>query len=80
MNRTYIDITFDFRTDARGGDPDSTSPTLRKYHQLLWSKPLPNGMPFYLNSNSPGKYLYHQSELGEFTLTSDANLLEIQTV
>lgn len=35
-----IDTAFDFRTDtAPGKDPDSHSPTLRRYHQLLWSKP-----------------------------------------
>ena len=38
-----IDFDSDFYSDARGGDPDSTSPTLGKYHQLLWSKALPNG-------------------------------------
>lgn len=36
-----IDTAFDFRTDTPPGrDPDSHSPTLRRYHQLLWSKPL----------------------------------------
>lgn len=30
-----IDITFDFRSDAGGKDPDAYSPTLRRYHQLL---------------------------------------------
>src|SRR5665811_1531204 len=24
-------------------DPDALSPTLRRYHKLLWSKPLPSG-------------------------------------
>lgn len=54
-----IDIAFDFTTDspgywngfwnrneglgAGGSDPDVASPTLRRYHQALWSKPLPNG-------------------------------------
>jgi uncharacterized protein DUF6994 len=34
-----IDVTFDFRSDTpRGRDPDARSPTLRSYHQLLWSK------------------------------------------
>lgn len=37
-----IDITFDFRRDAIK-DPDIDSPTLRHYHMLLWSKPLPSG-------------------------------------
>ena len=36
-----IDSTFDFRSDTPPGkDPDARSPTLRRYHQLLWSKPL----------------------------------------
>jgi hypothetical protein len=67
-----FDPDFDFHTDARGGDPDKTSPTLRKYHQLLWKKPLPDGSFFDLNIDSPGKYLYHQSSLGTFSLGSDA--------
>ncbi len=37
-----IDTTIDVRTDAQGKDPDQSSPTLRRYHQLLWSKPLPH--------------------------------------
>lgn len=74
MSIPNIDITFDFRTDANGGDPDSTSPTLRRYHQLLWSKPLPNGKVFDLDGKSRNGYLYHKSELGEFVLTSDSVL------
>ena len=67
-----IDINFNFYSDARGGDPDSTSPTLRKYHKILWSKPLPNGKFFKLSDNKKGSYLYHKSEIGEFFLSSDA--------
>jgi len=67
-----IDTDFDFYTDARGKDPDSTSPTLRKYHILLWSKFLPNGKKFELTEGRSGVYLYHKSELGEFFLGSDA--------
>ena len=37
-----IDITFDFRSDSSGKDPDSYSPTLNAYHKTLWSKQLPN--------------------------------------
>lgn len=69
-----IDTTFDFRTDSNGRDPDSASPTLRKYHQLLWSKPLPDGRPFNLDVGSGKGYLYHNSEIGEFVLTSDSVL------
>jgi len=68
---TEIDITFDFRTDAGGRDPDTHSPTLRRYHQLLWSKSLPNGTAFELSATTPGAYLHHRSDLGEFYLSSD---------
>ena len=59
VGQEIIDIGFDFTMDAPGYwdgfwerndglgagacDPDACSPTLQKYHQLLWSKPLPNG-------------------------------------
>jgi hypothetical protein len=66
-----FDPTFDFRTDAGGGDPDQNSPTLRAYHKALWSKPLPGDDPFDLDDiTSP--YLHHVSSRGEFYLTSDA--------
>jgi hypothetical protein len=68
-----IDIAFDFRTDTpEGEDPDACSPTLRRYHQLLWSKPLPSGASFDLSATTPGEYLYHHSPLGDFRLSSDA--------
>ena len=67
-----IDITFNVFSDTpEGKDPDSHSPTLRRYHQILWSKPLPNGVRFDLDGNTP-RLLHHQSELGEFFLSSDA--------
>ncbi len=68
----YIDISFDVRTDAGGKDPDTYSPTLRKYHQFLWGKPLPSGKLFHLNETVPRAYLHHRSELGEFWLSSDS--------
>lgn len=67
-----IDTSFDFRSDAAGRDPDAYSPTLRRYHRLLWSKPLPCGRPFQLNDAVLGAYLHHRSELGEFVLSSDS--------
>ena len=67
-----VDTSFNFFTDANGGDPDSTSPTLRKYHMTLWGKPLANGKVFNLTDDKRGAYLYHNSELGEFFLGSDA--------
>ena len=54
-----IDVSFDFTTDSRRfwddfwyrnrglghgtSDPDLESPTLRRYHSLLWRRELPNG-------------------------------------
>ncbi len=70
--RQEIDITFAFGTDSDGKDPDAHSPTLLRYHKLLWSKPLPSGQMFDLDDTKPGDYLYHKSDLGEFHLTSDA--------
>ncbi len=67
-----IDTTFDFRTDSSGKDPDSHSLTLRRYHRLLWSKPLPRGARFDLVDTVPSAYLYHRSALGEFFLASDS--------
>lgn len=67
-----VDITFNVYSDARGGDPDAKSETLRSYHKFLWSKPLPNGDAFELTDRKTGVYLYHNSNLGEFFLGSDA--------
>jgi len=67
-----IDTEYNFYTDSKGRDPDSTSPTLRNYHKVLWSKPLPNGKILELRDNKKGAYLYHESELGEFYFGSDA--------
>jgi len=67
-----IDTTFNFYSDSNGRDPDRASPTLRKYHKTLWSKPLPNGKHLELRDDKKGAYLYHNSELGEFFLGSDA--------
>jgi hypothetical protein len=67
-----IDVTLDLRADARGKDPDQFSPTLRRYHQALWSKALPSGARFDLDVNWRGCYLHHRSALGEFLLASDS--------
>ena len=68
-----VDISFDFTSDSpdywdhywenNGGlgagnsDPDSTSKTLQKYHQILWSKELPNGEFMDLHSGTGANYL-----------------------
>ncbi len=68
----HIDTSFEFHADTPPGkDPDELSPTLRRYHRTLWSKPLPSGPRFDLTIE-PRTYLVHRSELGTFHLTSDA--------
>jgi hypothetical protein len=65
-----FDVEYDHRLDSHGRDPDTHSPTLKLQHQLLWTKPLPKGVTFELLPE-PGKYLIHQSQSGEFHLSSD---------
>jgi hypothetical protein len=72
-SHNQIDITFNFQSDTPPGkDPDAFSPTLSRYHKLLWSKPLPSGVVFELDVTAPPYYLHHRSEVGEFCLSSDA--------
>lgn len=68
-----INVDFDFTSDSphywdnfwannnglgRGNsDPDSASKMLQKYHQLLWSKPLPNGQTMQLVAGAGANYL-----------------------
>lgn len=72
LNKFQIDTNFNFYSDSKGGDPDSFSPTLRRYHMILWRKLLPNGETFELSDAQTGSYLYHKSDKGEFFLGSDA--------
>ncbi len=73
MNRQEIDITFDFTSDTPrywddywtnddilgtfNNDPDSASKTLKLYHKLLYSKPLPNDEMLELSAGSGANYL-----------------------
>lgn len=66
-----FDAEYDHRLDSNGQDPDTHSPTLKLQHQLLWGKSLPSGLLFDLQPE-PGKYLIHNSPLGEFHLSSDS--------
>lgn len=68
-----IDVTFDFQAEAGTRDPDSYSRTLQRYHQLLWSKPLPSGQSFTLEQVRVGSglALRHESQRGTFVLSSD---------
>ena len=67
-----IDITHTTNYD-NGKDPDADDPILRDHHKMLWNKPLPNGKMFDLTVSSGKPYkLFHASDLGNFTLSSDS--------
>lgn len=71
--KQMIDVNFDFTSDspgywhnfwnrnnglgAGGSDPDNVSPTLKQYHKILWSKPLPNGDFMDLKAGNGSNYL-----------------------
>lgn len=73
MRQEKIDVNFDFTMDSPGFwdgfwkrnagmgagacDPDACSPTLQRYHQLLWSKFLPNGEYLELSQGTGPTYL-----------------------
>lgn len=68
-----ISTGYDFRKDTNydGRDPDQYSPTLRRYHKLLWSKKLPNGEDFILDDEKENYYLYCKVNDKEYSLSSD---------
>lgn len=68
-----IDVDYNFFKDTPAGkDPDSRSPTLRRYHRLLWSKPLPDGRPFELHAGRAlSPYLVYQTNGTRIVLGSD---------
>ena len=65
-----IDTTFDFRSDSNGRDPDAFSKTLKRYHQILWSKPLPNGLTLELEPI--GSYLAFRFNMQTIKFGSDS--------
>lgn len=68
-----IDTAFNFYSDTpKGKDPDTFSPTLRMYHRILWSKPLPDGRPFEITEDPTNRCLRHKSDAGHFVFSSDA--------
>lgn len=67
-----IDVAFNVYMDSGGKDPDSYSPMLKKYHKLLWSKPLPSGKTFELSDTESNSYLTYKSEEGPINLSSDS--------
>ncbi len=72
----FIDIKYDVRKDSGGRDPDKYSKILKLYHKKLWSKLLPNGKYFDLKDDDSNSYLYHDSDLGKYYLSSDCIIHE----
>jgi hypothetical protein len=70
-SKTLIDTEFDFRQEVGGKDPDTYSPTLKQYHQILWNKPLPNGKLLQI-SHIKSKYLVGICEDVSIELSSDS--------
>jgi hypothetical protein len=68
-----IDLDYCFFDDTpQDRDPDSHSRLLRLYHQLLWSKPLPDGRPFELHAGRAlAPYLVYDGDGKRFVLGSD---------
>ena len=71
---TAIDVNFDFRIDINynGSDVDKYSHTLKQYHKILWSKPLPDGRHLNLDDSRENFYLHAQVGTQEFFLSSDS--------
>lgn len=84
-----IDVGFDFTSDTAHywdgfwkeddlgwskKDPDSKSPTLRRYHQLLWSRRLPCGQSMQLTDGRSRYYL----RWDEFYMGSDSILVSFR--
>ena len=68
-----IDPNFDFRSEIKSGqDPDSHSPSLRRFHAFLWSKPLPTAADLKLRIDKPKQYLAATVGAVDMTLSSDA--------
>ena len=65
-----LDVEFNFSKEAKGRDPDRYSPTLIKYHRMLWQKPLKDNKLFDLTFSEKNR-LTHSSDLGVFELSSD---------
>ena len=70
IGKADIDITFDFRSDSKGPDPDTSSPTLKRYHQALWSKPLPNGEYLHLTTDNCSYLRYKDMYFGSDSITA----------
>jgi hypothetical protein len=65
-----VDTSYDFRCEIplRGDNPDRDSGTLRRYHQMLWSKQTPSRTDLRLADRPDGPFL-HPGYLSKATRT-----------
>lgn len=73
-----FDVALDFRTECPGRDPDAYSPTLKRYHQRLWSKRTPSGEVLELRDDRRTAYLYHRGQADTFFFASDTMMTSFQ--
>ena len=73
INTSYRTSYEEYNKGKKHKEPDQDDRTLHNYHLSLWSKPLPCGRTFDLKTNGKKPYqLLHNSDLGDFKLSSDA--------
>lgn len=78
-----IDTSFDFRSDTPNrphADPDADSPTLPRYHRLLWSKPPPDGTPFEFDATHRNAYQFHRTARGEDSWLASDTVMQTFTL
>lgn len=66
-----VDVMYDLRNDTKSNDPDAESKILKKYHQILWSKLLPNGIKITLSEPKGYGYLFFNYNDENIRLSSD---------
>ncbi|WP_396020086.1 DUF6994 family protein [Arthrobacter sp. ISL-85] len=59
-----VDTSFNYHDDSDGKDPDKYSPTLRRHHQILWSRELPKRRGTLCLAPKAGSRLDYRSPLG----------------
>lgn len=69
-NSIFFDIEYDVRTDSKGKDPDAASYTLKRYHQLLWSRQLPNGQMMVLTTEKCSYLRWNDLYLASDSITT----------
>lgn len=73
-----LNTRLDFRDECPGRDPDTFSPTLKRYHQRLWSKRTQSGELLDLRDDRKTAYLYHRRPVDMLFFASDTMMTSFQ--